>query len=361
MIMNVTVLKRVFHLDTLRRFRQTSIIQCKKIGSLKTSLLDFNFFYCLNHNEKKYPLYLESYVNDPTDQNECVEGFLICPDCKKRFPIIDGIAIIINDIAKYVSKRVSTFGKWFSDSKSEGMKTFLKNLSLDLDKNNPKEDRYEEDGLYFQSYKWLHNENFESDKFLLLMRWKIKPSDVYRKLTSNIPFNPEGIALDLGCALGLSTIELAKKFSFVFGIDSSFSFIQEAKKKIKELGVTNMEFIVSDILDLPFRNQKFDLIFGLNIVEFLPVDELLPKIHHLLKPHSLFITTTPYDYNREIVYNKNMNDQILRSTLEKKGFEVTLRTKKEAFIPWILKVNERTYLFYFLDLIEAKKISKHKY
>jgi hypothetical protein len=51
----------------------------------------------------------------------------------------------------------------------------------------------------------------------------------------------------------------------------------------------------------------------------------------------------------------------LRSTLEKKGFEVTLRTKKEAFIPWILKVNERTYLFYFLDLIEARKISKHKY
>jgi hypothetical protein len=75
----------------------------------------------------------------------------------------------------------------------------------------------------------------------------------------------------------------------------------------------------------------------------------------------MFITTTPYDNNREIVYNRNMNDQMLRSTLEKKGFEVSLRTKKEAFIPWILKVNERTYLFYFLDLIEARKISKHKY
>ena len=232
---------------------------------------------------------------------------------------------------------------------------------MNLQDNHPKEDRYEDDRLYFQSYKWLHNENFESDKFLHLMRWKIKPSDVYRKVTSNIPFNPEGIALDLGCALGLSTVELAKKFSFVFGVDSSFSFIREAKKKIKELEVTNMEFIVSDILDLPFRNQTFDLIFGLNIVEFLPVEDLLPKIHNLLKPHSLFITTTPYDYNREIVYNRNMNDQMLRSTLEKKGFEVTMRTKKEAFIPWILKVNERTYLFYFLDLIEAKKISKHKY
>ena len=60
----------------------------------------------------------------------------------------------------------STFGKWFSNAKSAEMKIFLKNLSLDIDKNHQKEDRYEEDGLYFQSYKWLHNENFESDKFL---------------------------------------------------------------------------------------------------------------------------------------------------------------------------------------------------
>ena len=201
---------------------------------MKTSLLNFKFFYCINHEEKKYPLYLESYLTDPLNENECYEGFLICPECRKKFPIIEGIAILIGDIVKYASKRVSTFGKWFSNSKTVEMKSFLKNLSLDFDQNHQKEDRYEEDGLYFQSYKWLHNENFESDKFLHLMRWKIKPSDVYRKLTSNMSYNPEGFALDLGCALGLSTMELAKKFSFVFGIDSSFSFIREAKKKIKQ-------------------------------------------------------------------------------------------------------------------------------
>src|SRR6188768_729665 len=111
------------------RHRQTSIIECKKIGSLKTSLLNFKFFYCINHVEKKYPLYLQSYIIDPLDENECFEGFLICLECKKKFPIIDGIAIIMSDIVNYVSKRVSTFGKWFSNAKSAEMKTFLKNLS----------------------------------------------------------------------------------------------------------------------------------------------------------------------------------------------------------------------------------------
>lgn len=328
---------------------------------MKTSLLNFSLFYCINHDEKKYPLSLENIVNDPNDYNDCIEGFLVCVECKNKYPIIDGVAILVNNMIDYSSKRPITFGKWFSEARSNILKKYLSDLSKGMEKNRLKENRYEEDGLYFQSYKWLHNENFESDKFLHLMRWKIKPSDVYRKLTSNIPYNPEGIALDLGCALGLSTIELAKKYSFVFGIDKSYSFVKEAKRKSKDLGITNIEFFVSDILDLPFKSQKFDLIFGLNVVEFLPLEELLLKVYSLLKPHSLFVTTSPYDYNREIVYNKNIDDRIIREALEKKGFEVTPRTKKESFIPWILKINERTYLFYFLDLIEARKVSKHKY
>jgi SAM-dependent methyltransferase len=241
------------------------------------------------------------------------------------------------------------------------MRIFLKDISARLEKNSLSDNRYEHDGRYFQTYKWLHNENFESDKFLHLLRWKIKPSDVYRKLTSGINFEPEGIALDLGCALGLSTIELSKKFSFVFGIDNSFSFMVEAKKKSIEAGITNVEFFVCDILYLPFKNQKFDLIFGLNIVEFLPLERLLPLVHDLLKPHSWFVTTTPYDYNREVVYNPDLNDQTLRIAIEKSGFEITMKTKKESYIPWILKINERTYLFYFLDLIESRKVSKHKH
>ena len=120
------------------------------------------------------------------------------------------------------------------------------------------------------------------------MRWKITPSDIYKKLASNVIFNPEGIALDLGCALGLSTFEIAKKYGFVIGIDTSFSFIKEARKKSKEIGITNTEFIVADILYLPFKYQKFDLIFGLNVIEFVPITKLLEEIHGILKPHWYF-------------------------------------------------------------------------
>jgi hypothetical protein len=102
-------------------------------------------------------------------------------------------------------------------------------------------------------------------------------------------------------------------------------------------------------------------VFGLNVIEFVPITLLLEGIYNVLKPHCTFIITSPYDYNRENVYDQKMDSITLRKTMEKNGFEITLRTQKESFIPWILKINERTYLFYFLDMIECKKISKHKY
>lgn len=329
---------------------------------MKSSLFNFNFLFCINHDEKRTPLVLQSLVTHSEVKNECLEGFLTCPKCSMKYPIISGIAIIVKDLLKYSAERPSLFGKWYSECQSQKMKDFLKDLSMNMNKNTVAiDDRYESYGRYFQTYKWLHNENFESDKFLHLLRWKIKPSDIYRKLTTGINFNPEGVALDLGCALGLSTFELSKKFSFTFGVDTSFSFILEAKRKSLEAGITNTEFFVADILNLPFNSLKFDLVFGLNILEFLPIEQLLPSVHALLKPNCLFVTTTPYDYNREIVFNPDLDDQVLRLRLEKMGFEISIKTKKESYIPWILKINERTYLFYFLDLIEAYKVSKHKH
>ena len=106
-------------------------------------------------------------------------------------------------------------------------------------------------------------------------------------------------------------------------------------------------------MNLPFKSQKFDLVFGLNIIEFVSITKLLEEVHYLLKPHSIFIISSPYDYNRENIYEQKMDDIVIRKTIEKNGFEISHRTQRESFIPWILKINERTYLFYFLILFRG--------
>ena len=52
-------------------------------------------------------------------------------------------------------------------------------------------------------------------------------------------------------------------------------------------------------------------------------------------------------------YGKDKFDSIqIRKKLGKFGYKIN---KEESYIPWILKMNDRTYLFYFVDFIVAKK------
>lgn len=171
----------------------------------------------------------------------------------------------------------------------------------------------------------------------------------------------DGIALDMGCSLGYSTSTLANKYAFTIGIDLSFSFIKEARKRMFEFRQGNVEFCVADCLFPPFGSEKFDLITVFNMINLLDTSKLLPSVHSLLKPSGYTIIADPFDFNHEPRPQKKFDSQSFREFLKASRFKVEDKTDtKESFIPWILKVSERTYLFYFVDYIRARKISKHK-
>jgi hypothetical protein len=43
----------------------------------------------------------------------------------------------------------------------------------------------------------------------------------------------------------------------------------------------------------------------------------------------------------------------MRKIVEKLGYTIN---SNESYIPWIVKMNERSYLFYFVDFIVANRI-----
>ena len=59
--------------------------------------------------------------------DEIDEGFLICPNCKIKFPIIQKIPIIMEDFTTYISNRISLGGKLHTLSTTKTMKEFIKN------------------------------------------------------------------------------------------------------------------------------------------------------------------------------------------------------------------------------------------
>ena len=316
-----------------------------------------NHLYCLNHSDKNVKLILNSLYNE--SENECVEGFLICNDCKSTFPIIDGVAIIVKNFSQYCENKTGIYGKWLLNCKTDKMKQFLKEVGREL-KPTQGRDRYEEDGIMYSSYKWLHAEDHKEDRFIKSLRWHVKPNEVYNRVIHGINPKLDGIALDMACAMGYSTILLSKKYSFVIGIDLSFSFIKEARKKSIDEGIGNVEFCVADATNAPFKPMKFDLILALNMIEFVDPTILLASIHNLLKPHSDVIITDPYDFNHGQKIGNVYDANSFRTLVMNSRFELIEKSEIESFIPWIIKISERIYLNYFVDFIKARKISKHK-
>jgi uncharacterized protein YbaR (Trm112 family) len=105
---------------------------------LKISLSSYNHLSCIKHKEKKNYLVLENYLTDPLNNNDCKEGMLICNECYQKYPIIDGIAIIVNNIVDYCSERMTSFGKWLLEVNSDKLKDYLKTIAEDIEKKNIK-------------------------------------------------------------------------------------------------------------------------------------------------------------------------------------------------------------------------------
>ena len=74
--------------------------------------------------------------------------------------------------------------------------------------------------------------------------------------------NKNFVALDLGCGSGELAIELFPYFKEIIGIDPVERYISTAEEDRKTKQIKNVKFIVASGENLPFKNNKFDLIIS---------------------------------------------------------------------------------------------------
>jgi SAM-dependent methyltransferase/uncharacterized protein YbaR (Trm112 family) len=301
---------------------------------------------CVNNSCSKKGLTLESLLEIG---DECIEGFLTCNICNSKYPVIQGIPIVLQNFHEYARRRIVIYGKWITNSKSSGLKDFLRSVGMKIHFPTSN-DLYEENNLLYRTYLYNYNNYHLDDRLLSLLKRKIEPDHIY-KMLGKMNLNLSGIGLDIGCSFGSSTFELAKRLPFVFGVDLSFSFILEARKMMHDKMVKNVEFIVSDAIHLPFESRFFQSVVTLNLVDRVDPHKLIDSINSCINDNGKLILIDPYHF-----VNENSNEQSnsiqIRKMVEKLGYKIE---SKESYIPWILRMNQRSYLFYFVDLIVAKR------
>lgn len=265
------------------------------------------------------------------ENEEVIEGFLICNHCKNLFPIILGVPVLWDDFSNYLSSRAELGGRLFLSAVNPKLKAFVK--------------------------KSLKVNSFQKDRTRIEDRWvriyeqsmKAKFYSVIRK--NLIKFPRKDLALEHGCSIGIMSEFLANRYRRVFGIDKSFGGICIAKKNFRE----NLDYFVADSLKSPFGNKNFDLIIALNMLELVDSEPFLEELSNQIQ-HGVLLLTDPYDFDRVENRTKKVLDPFsLRSKLFELGFQIAKNTKKPSQITWNLKLNARAKLSYKVDLVIGKK------
>ncbi len=285
------------------------------------------FLFCIKCKGK---LNLE-ILNESTEVNE---GFLYCKKCKMKFPIISKIPLILENLSQFLENRPSLGGFLLKSSVTPSMKQFIKQILSKIKKN---------DNDFFLTEKRWTNIYLRNQNSLFYKTIKCHLAKISKK----------SFVIEYGSSIGIISNTLGKKHEHVFGIDTSFSALLEAKKKSPK----NCEYILADIFQHPLGKKKFDLIIALNLFELVEPRLLLNTISCQIRNGLIFLSD-PYDYDRGKNSVKHpMYEKQIRETLTQKKFLITKSTKTPSNIKWTLNINKRTNLVYKVDIISARKSS----
>lgn len=82
---------------------------------------------------------------------------------------------------------------------------------------------------------------------------------VEESILANLP--RESKILDLGCGSGRFSVGAAKLGFNVTGVDITPEAVRAAQTRAENSNITNVQFLVGDMTELPFKNEEFDYVF----------------------------------------------------------------------------------------------------
>jgi SAM-dependent methyltransferase len=263
-------------------------------------------------------------IPQKTEGDYVLTGWLECPNCKKRYPIVEGVPILVQ--------------------------------------------AYSNDGDHLAQYIEAH--------------YEIINTGYWQEMNSA---KPKGLSLDAGCSVGRYTFECAKN-GFAVGLDINFEMLKLAvevqrtgkikyRRKTRSLGEekkvsnfspsNNVLFILADIHNPPFKMETFDFISALNLLDSIKRPLIaLGQMDAMLKPRGTLFLSTPYVWNSSISEEWLETEEIephefVRLLLTGRkmpecGFNYRI-IRQNKNIPWRLRQQDTLQFTYLVDKIVAEK------
>ena len=120
------------------------------------------------------------------------------------------------------------------------------------------------------------------------------PNSYARKLAATQALmRPDMEVLEFGCGTGSTALEHAPHVAHIVATDVSAVMIAIGREKAQQAGIDNVSFRQSGVDDFSAPDGSYDMVLALNLLHLLPDrTTALAKIHRLLKPGGIFISST---------------------------------------------------------------------
>ena len=188
------------------------------------------------------------------------------------------------------------------------------------------------------------------------------------------PLPRDGRALDVGCAVGRSSFELARRVGEVIGIDYSRRFIEAARTILNQgyiecdrleegervtrlclrrppLDHGSITFLQGDAMALPDGLGMFDAVLAANLVCRLPEPlRFLRQLPALVKPGGTLVITTPCTWMEEFTPRVHWlggleQEGVSRNTLDglRAELEPAFVLERTLDLPFLIREHARKY------------------
>ena len=318
-----------------------------------------------------------------------LEGSLHCPSpaCRLEYPIIDGIPLLFADIRRYIAEHIGHLtarADLAADTESMLGDCLGPGSAFDITRQ------------HLSAYAW---DNYGDLDPAEPQDGPVRPNGVGRCLhagLARVAQRQGGPVLDIGCAVGRSSFELAQTCDgLVLGVDSNFAMLRVAQQVLRarrlryprrRIGIVydrrdfavelpamaQVDFWAASGMALPFRAGQFGLAVALQVLDSVSAPHaLLCDIARALAPGGSAVLASPYDWSPGATpveawigghsqrgYTRGAAEPLLRSLLTPGGHPqavpgLELRDEILRF-PWHTRIHERSKMLYDTHIVVAE-------